>query len=139
MGVGTEPVFTWLDGEVTWDEGAKTLKKPGDVVTLEVENLVGREKAPEKPASRCSGGVVGSLTGPDTPALASSRASWSISCFSLSCCRSRSFMSSSNLRLCSLMYSMCWRFFSNWTSQTNLDKRTRSKMMPGLKLTSWDL
>lgn len=56
-------------------EEAKTLKKPGDEVTLDVEKRVGREKAPGKPFSRYSGGVVGSLTGPDMPAFARSLAS----------------------------------------------------------------
>ena len=57
------------------DEGAKALKKPGDEVTLEVENRPGRDTALETGVSRYSGGVVGSLTGPCSPALARSRAS----------------------------------------------------------------
>lgn len=61
-------------GEVT-EEGEKMLKMPGEEVTLEVEKRVGREKAAGKPTSRCSGGVVGSLTGPERPAWARSRAS----------------------------------------------------------------
>src|SRR5699024_3611730 len=73
LGGCMEVVFIWLDGEVAC-EGANTLKKPGDEVTLEVENLVGREK-PGKPESPYSGGVVGSLTGPEMPAFARSRAS----------------------------------------------------------------
>lgn len=130
-----EVVFIWLDGEVAC-EGANTLKKPGDEVTLEVENLVGREK-PGKPESPYSGGVVGSLTGPEMPAFARSRASWSISSLSFSCCRSNSFISSSNLRFCSRMYSICWRFFSNWTesercwqvkTQKNTTRRATSSL-----------
>lgn len=43
------------------------LKMPGEDVTLDVEKRDGREKADGNPASRCSGGVVGSLTGPESP------------------------------------------------------------------------
>lgn len=66
----------WDDawGDVSCEEGAKTEKNPGDDVTLEVENLPGRDTE-DTVASTCSGGVVGSLTGPERPALARSRAS----------------------------------------------------------------
>lgn len=64
-----DPDLDCPDGEVTWLvwEGEKMLKMPGEDVTLDVEKRDGREKADGNPASRCSGGVVGSLTGPESP------------------------------------------------------------------------
>lgn len=61
-------------GEVKAD-GAKALKKPGEEVTLEVEKRFGRPNALVTVLSRYSGGVVGSLTGPEMPAWAISRES----------------------------------------------------------------
>lgn len=109
LGVWDALVFTWLaGGEVMLCEGANTLNNPAEVVTLEVEKRVGREKAVGKPASRLfSGGVVGSLTGPAMPTLARLRAIWSSSWRSFSCCWSRSFISASNLFFCSRIYSIC--------------------------------
>lgn len=74
---GTEcPANRSIDGWAGWEaawgevkvEGAKALKKPGEEVTLEVEKRAGRPKALETVVSRYSGGVVGSLTGPEMPA-----------------------------------------------------------------------
>lgn len=56
-----------VDGEVIC-EGEKILKIPGEEVTLEVEKRGGCERTEGKPWSRYSGGVVGSLTGPERPA-----------------------------------------------------------------------